>query len=62
MLEGFAEALEMDETLTKDSQQAEQKSETAVARRFEPEEFDADTTEERPVALWWKDAGSFWRG
>lgn len=51
MLEGFAEALEMDKTLIGDNQRAEQKPEPGTARRYEPEEFDADTTEERPVAL-----------
>lgn len=51
MLEGFAVALEMDKTLIGDNQRAEQKPEPGTARRYEPEEFDADTDEERPVAL-----------
>ncbi len=38
-------------TLTKDNQQVEQKPETATTRRYEPEEFDVDTTEERPIVV-----------
>ena len=41
----------MAKTLIRDNQQAEQQPETAAIRRFDPEEFDADTDEERPVAL-----------
>ena len=35
----------------KDSPQTKQQSLTAVTRRYEPEEFDADTDEERPIAV-----------
>ena len=41
----------MVETLTKDNPQVEQQSEKARIRSYEPEEFDADTDEERPIAL-----------
>ncbi len=44
----------MTKTLTKDRQTAKQKSETPatiLTRRYEAEEFEADTTEERPVPL-----------
>ena len=37
--------------LTNDNQQAEQQSVTAVTRTYEPEEFDADTAEDRPIAV-----------
>jgi len=35
----------------KDSPPAKQKSATAIIRRYEPEEFAADTDEERPIAV-----------
>lgn len=41
----------MAKTLVRDNQKAKQQPETATVRHFEPEEFDADTDEERPVAL-----------
>ena len=41
----------MVKTFAEDKQQAKQKPEPAVTRRFVPEEFEADTTEERSVAL-----------
>jgi len=37
--------------LTKDNPPAKQKSATATTRRYEPEEFEADTDEERPIAI-----------
>ena len=36
---------------TKNSPQAKQQSVTAITRTYEPEEFDADTDEERPIAV-----------
>ena len=41
----------MTKTLTHRAKQAKQKPEAVMTRRYEPEEFDADTAEERPVAL-----------
>ncbi len=38
-------------TLTKDVQRVKQELEAALTRRYEPEEFEAETTEERPIAL-----------
>jgi len=36
---------------TNDNPQAKQQSVTAITRTYEPEEFDADTDEERPIAV-----------
>ena len=36
---------------TNDNPQAKQKSVTAVTRTYEPEEFEADTDEARPIAV-----------
>ena len=41
----------MVKTLTKNNQPAKQNSEAAMTRSYEPEEFEADTAEERPIAL-----------
>jgi len=41
----------MVKTLTQDNPQAQQRLETTSIRRYEPEEFEADTTEDRPIAL-----------
>lgn len=41
----------MVKTLIKDNQQIKQKSEMPITRLYESEAFEADTTEERPVAL-----------
>ena len=36
---------------TRDNPQAKQQSAAPLARTYEPEEFDADTDEERPIAV-----------
>ena len=36
---------------TKDNPQAEQQPVTAITRTYEPEEFEADTDEDRPIAV-----------
>ncbi len=41
----------MVKTPAKDNPQAKQKSATAMVRCYEPEEFDADTNEERAIAV-----------
>jgi len=41
----------MVKTLTQDDPQAEHKPETAMTRHFQPEEFEADTDEERPISV-----------
>ncbi len=41
----------MVKTLLKAKQQAEPQSKTTTIRHYAPEEFEADTTEERPVAM-----------
>lgn len=41
----------MVKTLIKAKQQTEPQSKTTTIRHYAPEEFEADTTEERPVAV-----------
>lgn len=41
----------MIKTLTRNSARVKQKQEAAPVRSFQPEEFEADTTEERPIPL-----------